>query len=66
MKRIFNKKLVLRKSTISMYALYGGHNTTHNVETETTSSAYHEPTQAPTPIDDPNPRLNSFDPVLCN
>ena len=66
MKRILNKKLVLRKSTISIYALYGGHDTTHNDETETSSSAYHEPTQAPTPIDDTNPRLNSIDPMMCN
>ncbi|MEM6721717.1 MAG: hypothetical protein AAF611_20480 [Bacteroidota bacterium] len=70
MKRIHNKKLVLRKSVISIYKLYGGHSGTDTNEETTvkTSSAYHEPTEGPAPVpsNQTNPQLNSLDPLLCN
>ena len=67
MKRIQNKKLALKKSVISMYQLYGGqHGNTGDTPTVTTSSAYHDPTEAPVPSNQTNPQFNSLDPLLCN
>ncbi|MEM6684864.1 MAG: hypothetical protein AAF617_03625 [Bacteroidota bacterium] len=70
MKRMHHKKLVLKKSVISVYKLFGGHNNddTTGDTTVKTSSAYHEPTEGPSPVPSnrTNPRLNSLDPLYCN
>ncbi|MGH1386510.1 hypothetical protein [Kordia sp.] len=59
MKTKFHKKLSLKKITISTYKIYGG-----NEEDTIKSSAYLEPTETPTPIDE-SPRLISANNETC-
>ena len=58
MKTKFHKKLSLKKVVISIHGIYGGTGDTDK------SSAYLEPTETPTPIDQ-DPRLISGDNSIC-
>ncbi|WP_420570789.1 hypothetical protein [Kordia sp.] len=60
MKSKLHKKLSLKKITISTHLIYGG-----NEDNSNKSSAFHEPTETPIPVEDENPALISAHNETC-